>query len=78
MLHHDVLQLAETPTAERAPLYDYVVREITAFALKHAHPIDDIFTLLNNRREALLDAIHALNNIVTILAAKHSVSLDII
>ena len=77
-LQHDVLQLAGKPPAERAFLYDYIVSEMTALALKHPHRIEDIVTSLNNRRESLLDATHALNESFIILAEKHSVSVDTI
>jgi len=77
-LQHDVLQLAGTPPAERASLYDYIVLEMGALALKHPHRIEDIVTSLNNRREALLGATHALNDSFVILAERHNVSVDTI
>ena len=77
-LQHDVLQLAGSPPAERAFLYDYIVSEMTTLALKYPHRIKDIVTSLNNRRESLLDATHALKERFIILAEKHSTSIDTI
>jgi hypothetical protein len=77
-LQHDVLQLAGHPPKIRAELYDFIVTEMMAIAIKHPHRIDDIITSLNNQREALLDVANALNMKFEQLATQHKVPIETI
>lgn len=77
-LQYDVLQLAGHPPETRAELYDFIVAEMVALALKHPHRIDDIVTSLKNRREALLNVSIELNKKFETLASQYSVSIETI
>ena len=77
-LQYDVLQLAGHPPQIRAELYDFIVDEMSALALKHPHRIDDIVISLKNRREALLEVSNALNKKFEALANQHNVSIETI
>lgn len=77
-LQYDVLQLAGHPPETRAELYDFIVDEMAALAIKHPHRIDDIVTALNNRREALLNVSIALNKQFEALASQYNVSIETI
>jgi len=77
-LQYDVLQLAGHPPEARAELYDFIVAEMAALALKHPHRIDEIVTSLKNRREALLDISIALNKKFESLANQYNVSIETI
>ena len=77
-LQYDVLQLAGHPPEIRAKLFDFIVTEMEALALKHPHRINDIITSLKNRREALLDVSSALNKKFEALASQYNVTIETI
>ena len=77
-LQRDVLQLAGYKPEDRAMLYDFIVAEMSAIAVKHPHRIDAIVTSLNHRRDTLLDVANALNGKFAELANKYDVSIDTI
>ena len=66
------------PPETRAELYDFIVAEMAALALKHPHRIDYIVTSLKNRREALLNVSIALNKKFEALASQYNVSIETI
>jgi len=77
-LQYDVLQLAGLPPEARTELYDFIVTEMEALALKHPHRIDAIVSSLKYQRVALLDVSHALNKQFDGLASKYLVPIETI
>jgi len=77
-LQYDVLQLAGLPPEARTELYDFIVTEMEALALKHPHRIDAIVTSLKNQRVALLDVSNELNKQFEALASQYQVPIEAI
>ena len=77
-MQYDVLQLAGLPPEARTELYDFIVTEMEALALKHPHRIDAIVSSLKYQRIALLDVSHALNKQFDVLASQHIVPIETI
>ena len=77
-MQYDVLQLAGLPPEARTELYDFIVTEMEALALKHPHRIDAIVSSLKYQRIALLDVSHALNKQFEVLASQHIVPIETI
>ncbi len=77
-LQYDVLQLAGHPPETRTELYDFIVAEMEALALKHPHRIDAIVSSLKNQRVALLDASNELNKQFEALASQYLVPIETI
>ena len=77
-MQYDVLQLAGLPPEARTELYDFIVTEMEALALKHPHRIDAIVSSLKYQRVALLDVSHALNTQFETLASQYHVPIDTI
>ena len=77
-MQYDVLQLAGLPPESRTELYDFIVTEMEALALKHPHRIDAIVSSLKYQRVALLDVSHALNTKFETLASQYHVPIETI
>lgn len=77
-MQYDVLQLAGSPPADRAMLYDFILSEMTAIASAHPHRIDAIVSSLHHQREALLDVANELNDLFLELAQQYHVSIETI
>ena len=77
-MQYDVLQLAGLPPEARTDLYDFIVTEMEALAVKHPHRIDAIVSSLKYQRVALLDVSHALNTQFETLASQYHVPIDTI
>ena len=77
-MQYDVLQLAGLPPEARTQLYDFIVTEMEALAVKHPHRIDAIVSSLKYQRVALLDVSHALNTRFETLASEYHVPIDTI
>ena len=77
-MQYDVLQLAGLPPEARTELYDFIVTEMEALALKHPHRIDAIVSSLKYQREALLDVSHALNKQFEAIARQYLVPIETI
>ena len=77
-LQYDVLQLAGLPPGARTELYDFIVTEMEALALKHPHRIDAIVSSLKYQQEALLDVSHALNKQFAAIARQYLVPIETI
>ena len=77
-LQYDVLQLAGLEPGARTELYDFIVTEMEALALKHPHRIDAIVSSLKYQREALLDVSHALNKQFEAIARQYLVPIETI
>ncbi len=77
-MQYDVLQLAGLPPEARTQLYDFIVTEMEALAVKHTHRIDAIVSSLKYQRVALLDVSHALNTRFETLASEYHVPIDTI